>query len=175
MVHIIRLCLGVVAVLLCSCGSRVDGHPDGEPVGISVVLERGFTSAFERSIETVDFDEGSARGATSPHGLGTGLRFSTTEVAVLGGTRERAHDLFELRPSWGRERWVVAVRPNTTVYLTVDVFGGRRGRAVLEPRVVGGNAPSEWLLRLDSTGASFEPIPAAVPGIGVGEEQGERP
>lgn len=117
-------------ILLAACGKeRRFGDPDGEPVTITVTVERDYVRALSSRRVGTSVGAGTSfgSGGSRSTGVGVGLSFSATTVTLIGGDGPAQGQVFRKKLSWGTTTFTVPLRPGRELHLTAQASGGYEG------------------------------------------------
>jgi len=124
------LLIAISAFILASCGTpRRFGDTGGAPVEFRVSLDRAFVSSMQNRQARVGVGVGGAlsSGGHTSVGTGLGLSFSSTTVYLVGGDGAGQAQVFRKEIKWGDTTFTVPLTKGRTLFLTVQVQGGREG------------------------------------------------
>ncbi len=133
-------------IILAACGKeRRFGDPEGEPVTITVNLERDYVRALSRRRvgTSVGAGVGFGSGGARSSGVGVGLSFSATTVTLLGGEGAAEGQIFRRELKWGESSFTVPLRPGRTLYLTAQASGGYQGWEGIGSVIIPEEAPAD--------------------------------
>jgi hypothetical protein len=155
-------CLLLCILSLAACGkARRYGDAGGVPVAFHVTLDKAFVSGMQNRQGRVGVGVGGtvSSGGHSSIGTGIGLGFSATTVYLLGGDGAGQAQVFRKEITWGENAFTVPLAKGRTLYLTVQVQGGREGWEAIGSVVVPADEKPTVTIGLSDAGPRISAAP----------------